>query len=204
LDLLDRAPRPLVLGPLLGEDEAPFLVLLLEDQGLDLLAHADDLVGIDVVANRELADGDDALGLVPDVEEDLVLVDLDDRSLDDVAVVEVDDRAGDGVFERHAVQVVRHHLPGDVFPVFLCGGGRCGWRLGGLRLGLLGHHGRLLSGLLPAPAMRAQEERHEATRCAISSSSGWSRSGGLFSYVPGVTDHTPTTSSPAAAAMSRS
>src|SRR6185436_10396570 len=30
LDLLDRAPGPLVLGPFLGQDEAPFLVLLLE------------------------------------------------------------------------------------------------------------------------------------------------------------------------------
>ena len=28
LDLLDRAPRPLVLGPLLGQDEAALLVLL--------------------------------------------------------------------------------------------------------------------------------------------------------------------------------
>jgi hypothetical protein len=51
------------------------------------------------MANRQLADGDDALGLVADVEEDLVLVDLDDGALDDVAVVEVDDRAGNGVFE---------------------------------------------------------------------------------------------------------
>jgi hypothetical protein len=29
LDLLDRAPGPLVLGPLLGQDEAALLVLLL-------------------------------------------------------------------------------------------------------------------------------------------------------------------------------
>ena len=44
LDLLDGAPRPLVLGPLLGQDQPAFLVLLLEDQGLELLAQADDLV----------------------------------------------------------------------------------------------------------------------------------------------------------------
>ena len=55
LDLLDLAPGPLVLGPLLGEDQAAFLVLLGEDEGFDLLAHADDLAGIDVVADRELA-----------------------------------------------------------------------------------------------------------------------------------------------------
>src|SRR5690606_16443707 len=36
----------------------------------------------------ELTRGDDALGLVSDVEQDLIAVDLDDRSLDDVAVVE--------------------------------------------------------------------------------------------------------------------
>ena len=88
LDLLDRAPGPLVLGPLLGEDEPAFLVLLLEDEGLDLVAERDDLVRVDVVADRQLAAGDDALGLVADVEQDLVLVDLDDRALDDVAVLD--------------------------------------------------------------------------------------------------------------------
>jgi hypothetical protein len=34
----------------------------------------------------QLAAGDDALGLVADVEQDLVLVDLDDRAVDDLAV----------------------------------------------------------------------------------------------------------------------
>ena len=43
LDLLDRAPRPLVLRPLLRQDQAAFLVLLLEDEGLDLVAERDDL-----------------------------------------------------------------------------------------------------------------------------------------------------------------
>jgi hypothetical protein len=41
------------------------------------------------VLDRQLTGGDDALGLVTDVEEDLVTVDLDDGALDDVAVVEV-------------------------------------------------------------------------------------------------------------------
>ena len=89
LDLLDRAPGALVLGALLGQDQPAFLVLLLEDQGLDLVADLDDLVGVDVVLDRQLAGGDDALGLVADVEQDLVAVDLDDDALDDVAVVEV-------------------------------------------------------------------------------------------------------------------
>src|SRR5690606_17715774 len=51
LDALDVAPGPLVLGPLLRQDEATLLVLLGEDEGLDLVAEADDLVGIDVVAD---------------------------------------------------------------------------------------------------------------------------------------------------------
>ena len=38
----------------------------------------DDLVGVDVVLDGELARGDDTLGLVADVEQDLVAVDLDD------------------------------------------------------------------------------------------------------------------------------
>src|SRR5699024_7443891 len=49
LDLLDRAPGTLVLGALLGQDQAALLVLLLEDQGLDLVADLDDLTGVDVV-----------------------------------------------------------------------------------------------------------------------------------------------------------
>ena len=89
LDLLDRAPGALVLGALLGQDQAAFLVLLLEDQGLDVVADRDDLVRVDVVLDRQLAGGDDALGLVADVEQDLVPVDLDDGAFDDVAVVEV-------------------------------------------------------------------------------------------------------------------
>ncbi len=89
LDLLDRAPGALVLGALLGQDQTAFLVLLLEDEGLDRVADVDDLTGVHVVLDGQLAGGDDALGLVADVEEDLVAVHLDDRAFDDVAVVEV-------------------------------------------------------------------------------------------------------------------
>ena len=96
LDLLDGAPGALVLGALLGQDQPAFLVLLLEDEGLDLVAHGNDLGGVDVVLDRELAGGDDTFGLVADVEEDLVAVDLDDGALDDVAVVEVLDGRVDG------------------------------------------------------------------------------------------------------------
>src|SRR5690606_2726772 len=95
LDLLDGAPRTLVLGALLGEDQPTLLVLLLEDQGLDRVTDADDLRGVHVVLDGQLPSGDDPFGLVPDVEQDLVLVDLDDDTLDDVAVVEVLDRCVD-------------------------------------------------------------------------------------------------------------
>src|SRR5207302_4932517 len=78
LDRLDRPPRPLVLRSLLRQDQPAVLVLLLEDERLELLAEIDDLVGVDVVADRELAGRDDTLGLVADVEQDLVTVDLDD------------------------------------------------------------------------------------------------------------------------------
>ncbi len=73
-----------------------------------------DLVRVDVVADRQLAGRDHALGLVPDVEEHLVPVDLDDRALDDLAVLDVDHRLGVGVVERHATEVVLDHGPRDV------------------------------------------------------------------------------------------
>jgi len=65
LELLDPAPGPLVLGPLLRQDEAAVLVLFLEDERFDLVAQRHDLVGVDVVADRELARRDDPLGLEP-------------------------------------------------------------------------------------------------------------------------------------------
>src|SRR4051812_11081234 len=92
LDLLDRAPRPLVLSALLGQDQPAFLVLLLENQGLDLLTDLDDLVGVYIVLDGQFAGGDDPLRLVADVEQDFVTIDLDDDTFDDVAVVEVLDR----------------------------------------------------------------------------------------------------------------
>src|SRR5437764_797924 len=114
LDLFDRAPGPLVLGPLLGQDQPALLVPLLENEGLDHVAGGDDLVGVDVVADGQLAVGDDPFRLVADVEEHLVLVDLDDGAGDDVALVELDDGARDGVGERHAAEVVAHDLHGLV------------------------------------------------------------------------------------------
>ena len=92
----------------LREDQAAVLVLLLEDEGLELLAEIDDLVGVDVVADRELARRDDALGLVADVEQHLVAVDLDDLAGHDVAVVELDDRGVNRIGEGLRPEVVEN------------------------------------------------------------------------------------------------
>src|SRR5712691_2540802 len=89
LDLLDRAPGALVLRALLGQDQPALLVLLLQDQGLDVLAVLDDIMRIDIVLDRQLAGRDDAFGLVADVEQDLIPVDLDDCPFDNIAVVEI-------------------------------------------------------------------------------------------------------------------
>src|SRR4029079_10652813 len=120
LDLLDGAPRPLVLRTLLRQQQATFLVLLLENQGLDLFAELDDLVRIDIVTDAELAGQDDALALVTDVEEYFVLVDLDNGAEDQLAVFDFDHRAFDGVCEGHA-QVVFGDLAGLVIPFFVEG-----------------------------------------------------------------------------------
>src|SRR5262249_35437702 len=89
LDPLDGAPRAFVLGPLLRQDQTAFLVLLLKDKSLDLLAGLNDFVRVDVVLDRQFPGRDDALGLVADIEQDLVSIDLDYGPFNDVAVVEV-------------------------------------------------------------------------------------------------------------------
>jgi hypothetical protein len=130
---LDGAPGTLVLRPLLREDEAPLLVFLGEDQGLDLLAELDHLGGIDVVADAQLTRRDDTLALVPDVEQDLVLVDLHHGAVDHLAVFDVDDGAVDRVGERHA-EVVGDDLTGGVVALVVerphgrggVGGAECG------------------------------------------------------------------------------
>ena len=129
--LLDRRPGPLVLRPLLGEDEPALLVLLLEDERLDVVAERHDLGGVDVVADGELAGGDHALGLEADVEQDLVAVDLDDRPLDDVAVVELDDGVAHRLFEIGVPQVVVDDGAGGVVPLGVEAAHRFGGEEGG-------------------------------------------------------------------------
>ena len=92
----------------MGEDQATVLVLLLEHEGFDLLAQLDDVGRIGILADGQLARRDDALALEADVDEHLVVLDLDDRAVDQIALVELGQRAVD-----HRV----HLLIGDVFEV---------------------------------------------------------------------------------------
>ena len=71
---LDLAPRLLEARALLGEDEPAVLVLLGEDEGVDLLPQLHLVVRVDRLADRELIHRNDALALVADVHQDLVLV----------------------------------------------------------------------------------------------------------------------------------
>ncbi len=137
LDALDVAPRALVLRPLLGQDQAAVLVLLGEHQGLDLVAYVHDLVGVDVVADRQLAARDHALGLVADVEQHLVAVDAHHRAGDHGAILDGHEGRIDGVGEA-AAEVVVDDLARGV--PRLCahvaiGGGRRGGGIGRLGVG---------------------------------------------------------------------
>jgi hypothetical protein len=89
LDLLDGAPGALVLCALLGQDQTTFLVLLLENECLDGVAYVYDLAWVYIMLDGEFARWDDTFGLVADVEEYLVAVNLDNGALNDVAIVEV-------------------------------------------------------------------------------------------------------------------
>ena len=89
LDLLDIAPGALVLCTLLGQDQTAFLVFLGDDKSLDSVADLDDFVRINVLLDGKLAGGDDTLGLVADVEQDLVMIDLDDGTFDQITIIEV-------------------------------------------------------------------------------------------------------------------
>src|SRR5699024_3242482 len=96
LELLDGTPSALVLGTLLGQDQATLLVLLGEDQSVNLVANLDNLIRVDVVLDGQLTGRDYTLGLVADVQQDLVVIDLDDGALDDIAIIEVLDGLIDG------------------------------------------------------------------------------------------------------------
>ena len=104
--LLDAVPGALVLSALLGEHQTAVLVLLLKDEGLDGIAQRDDVCRVGILADGELADGDDALGLEADVHEDLVVLDLHDGAVDQIPLVEIGDRAVDEAVHLLLIDVI--------------------------------------------------------------------------------------------------
>ena len=125
LDVLDAPPGAFVLGTLLGEDEAALVVLAVDHHGLDALTDGNDLTGVHTVADRQLARRDDALRLVPDVQENLVPVDPHDGALDDLPVGDIDHRGRVGLVEGKGSEVVEDDLAGDVLAACVeCAHGR--------------------------------------------------------------------------------
>ncbi len=97
----DALPRELEARALLREDEAPLRVLLREDERVDLLSHRDLVGRVHRPADGQFGNGDDAFGLVTDVDEHLVLVHPHDRAVHDLALVDL----------REGSVVVRDELP---------------------------------------------------------------------------------------------
>jgi hypothetical protein len=119
-DLLDRAPGPLVLRTLLGEDEATLFVFFGENECFDDFAQGHNLGGVDVVADAELSCRDDTFALEADVEKNFVTVDLDDCAGNDVTVLEFNDRGTD-VILKGSGKVVRSDLTWGVVTLFVEG-----------------------------------------------------------------------------------
>ena len=88
----DAPPGLLEARALLRHDQAAVLILLGHDDRIDLLAEVNLVVGVDRLANRELVRGDDALGLVADVDQNLVLVDADHVARHDLALLDRPER----------------------------------------------------------------------------------------------------------------
>ena len=106
--LFDADPSTLVLSTLLGEDQAAVLVFLLENKSLDFVAQGNDLGGIGILADRQLASRDNALALEADVEQALVMLDFHDSALDQIAFVEL----GQGAIDHRV-----HLVVGDVLEI---------------------------------------------------------------------------------------
>src|SRR3954462_6262688 len=113
----DRLPRHLEARALLRQDQPPLGVLLRQDERVDLIAERDLVRRVDRAPDRELGDGDDALGLVADVDEDLVLVDAHDGAVHHLPLID----------RREGRLVVRDQLAvGAGRPDAVAGGPRVG------------------------------------------------------------------------------
>lgn len=105
--LLDAVPSTLVLGTLLGQDQTTVLVLLLENQSLDGITECNDVCRVSVLADGQLADRDNALGLESDVNEHLVMLDLNDSAVNEIALIKVGNRTVDEVVHLLLVDIVQ-------------------------------------------------------------------------------------------------
>ena len=92
LDPLNRAPRPLILRALLRQNQTTFLVLLLQNKRLHPVPDPHDLIRIHIVLDRQLPGRDYPLRLIPNIQQHLIPVDLDDRPLNNVPIIEILDR----------------------------------------------------------------------------------------------------------------
>ena len=105
--LLDAVPSTLVLSTLLGQDQTTVLVLLLENQSLDGITECNDVCRVSVLADGQLADRDNALGLESDVNEHLVMLDLNDSAVNEIALIKVGNRTVDEVVHLLLVDIVK-------------------------------------------------------------------------------------------------
>ena len=87
--ILNLNPSTLVLCALLGKDEAAVLVLLLENQCLDLVTQVYNLRRICVLTDGKLASRNNALALESDVNENFIVLNLNNGTVDKIALVEV-------------------------------------------------------------------------------------------------------------------
>jgi hypothetical protein len=76
------------LGALLGQDKATFLVFFLKNEGLYNISNGHNLRRVNVVLDGKFAGGNYTLSFVSHVEENLVAVNLDDGTFNEVTVVE--------------------------------------------------------------------------------------------------------------------
>ncbi|CAB4749281.1 unannotated protein [freshwater metagenome] len=113
-DLLDVSPSTLVLSTLLGEDQATLFVFFLKYQGLNQVADADYLGGVDLIADGEFTVWNNTFGLVSDVQQDLVAVNLDHGTADQLAILNCNHARCIRVFERLTVKIIKGDLAGDV------------------------------------------------------------------------------------------
>ena len=116
-DAFDLAPSPFILGTFLGQEQTSVFVFFGEDEGFDGFTHGDDLVGIDIVADRQLTAGDHAFRLVADVEQDFVLVDSYDRTFNELAVFNNNHGGGVCVLDIHPPEVCVNDLAGGVITI---------------------------------------------------------------------------------------